>query len=127
MTGRYPIHLSRRERQILEALFRLGRASAAEVTEHLTDAPTLTTVRGLLRILEQKGHVRHEHDGVRYVYAPIVPKSKAGASALLHVIQTFFDGSPSGAMAALLGSSSKVSNDELRRLTRLLDDAMRRR
>jgi predicted transcriptional regulator len=115
--------LSRRERQILDILYRLGTATAAEVTQQMDDAPTYTTVRGLLRVLETKGHIKHEMDGVRYVYSPVVSKSSAGTSVLTHVVRTFFNGSPSAAMAELLGSSSKMSDDELRRLARLIEQA----
>jgi predicted transcriptional regulator len=119
-----PAALSRRERQILDVLYRLGRATAAEVTAELEDAPTSTTVRGLLRILEEKGHVRHERDGVRYVYLPAVEKEDAGVSVLSHVLRTFFEGSPSQAMAALLGSGkARPGEAELERLARLVDDA----
>jgi predicted transcriptional regulator len=127
MAKKTPLDLSRRERQILEILYRLGRASAAEVSKQMSDAPTYTTVRGLLRVLERKGHVRHEIDGVRFVYAPVVPKSSTGTSVLVHVIRTFFDGSPADAMAALLGSATKVSDEELERLTRLVDRARKGR
>ena len=115
--------LSRRERQILDILYRLGTATAAEVTQQMDDAPTYTTVRGLLRVLETKGHIKHEMDGVRYVYSPVVSKSSAGTSVLTHVVRTFFNGSPSAAMAELLGSSSKMSDDELRRLARHTEQA----
>ena len=117
-----PLNLSRRERQIMDALYRLGRATVAEVTALVPDPPTATTVRGLLRILEEKGHVRHEQEGTRYVYAPAVPRERAGASVLSHVVRTFFGGSATDAMAALLGSSGgKVSEDELNRLSDLID------
>lgn len=117
-----PLNLSRRERQILEVIYRLGKATAAEVTAELPDAPTLTTVRGLLRILTTKGHIRHESDGPRYVYAPAVPRGAAGSSMLSHVVRTFFDGSPASAMAALLGSSGgRLSEDELERLSQLVE------
>ena len=127
MPKRTPLNLSRRERQILEILYRLGRGSAADVMAQMSDAPTYTTVRGLLRVLENKGHVRHEEDGVRYVYSPVMPKASAGTSVLSHVIKTFFNGSPSDAMAALLGSSSTMSDEELRRLTRLVERARKTR
>jgi predicted transcriptional regulator len=119
--------LSRRERQILDILYRLGTATAAEVTRQMHDAPTYTTVRGLLRVLETKGHIKHEMDGVRYVYSPVVSKSSAGTSVLTHVVRTFFNGSPSAAMAELIGSSSKMSDDELRRLARLIEQARKER
>src|SRR5262245_23182000 len=102
MKTREPHNLSRRERQILTILYRLGRASAAEVRKQMDDAPTYTTVRGLLRILEEKGHIRHEVEGVRYIYIPVASRTSAGASALAHVVRTFFRGSPADAMAALL-------------------------
>jgi predicted transcriptional regulator len=123
-----PAALSRRERQILDVLYRLGRATAAEVTAELADAPTSTTVRGLLRILEEKGHVRHEREGVRYVYLPAVEKEDAGVSVLAHVLRTFFEGSPSRAMAALLGSGgARPGEAELERLARLVDRARKER
>src|SRR5919107_5745372 len=98
-----PLSLSRRERQIVDILYRAGRATAAEIHEQLPDAPTYTTVRGLLRVLEQKGHVRHEEEAGRYVYFPTVTRQRAAKTALRHVVRTFFDDSPSRAMAALLG------------------------
>lgn len=127
MPRRPPFELSRRERQLLEILYRLGRATAGEISAEMNDAPSYTTVRGLLRILEQKGHIRHEQEGTRYVYSPTVPKTSAGASVLAHVVSTFFNGSPSAAVAALLGSSSKISDQELRRLMRLVQEARKGR
>ena len=121
-----PLSLSRRERQIVEILFRSGRATAAEIHEQLPDAPTYTTVRGLLRILEQKGHIAHEEDGVRYVYFPVAPKRSTGASVLAHVVGTFFGGSPSQAVAALLGNTKSLTQDELERLSQLVDDAKKK-
>src|SRR5437879_159621 len=112
-----PLSLSRRERQIMEILFRAGRATAAEIWTQLPDAPTYTTTRGLLRVLETKGHVTHEEDGVRYVYSPVAGKSETGASVLGHVVRTFFDGSPARAMSALLGSTHSLTAEELSRLT----------
>jgi predicted transcriptional regulator len=121
-----PTTLSRRERQILDVIYALGRATAAEVLERLPDAPTYTTVRGLLRVLEQKGHVRHEEDAGRYVYFPTVTRQKAAKTALQHVVRTFFDDSPSRAMAALLGSQREVSDDEIARLEELIAKARRK-
>lgn len=118
--------LSRRERQILDVIYALGRATAAEVLERLPDAPTYTTVRGLLRVLEQKGHVRHEEDGGRYVYFPTVTRQRAAKTALRHVVRTFFDDSPSQAMAALLGAQREVSDDEIARLEELIAKARRK-
>lgn len=118
--------LSRRERQILEVIYRLGRATANEVLEQMPDAPTYTTVRGLLRVLESKGQVRHEDDGGRYVYYPVVTKQSAAKSVLRNVVSTFFDGSPSEAMAALLGGEKKISGEELDRLAELVERARRK-
>lgn len=116
--------LSRRERQIVDALYKLGRASAAEVRAELPDPPSYSAVRALLRILEDKGHVRHEQDGPRYVYAPTVARDSAKRSAMRHLLHTFFDGSAAQAMSALLDvSSSRLSDSELDRLERLIDEA----
>lgn len=115
--------LSRRERQILDVIYNLGRASASEVLERMADAPTYTTVRGLLRVLEAKGHVRHEEEDGRYVYFPTLTKQRAAKSALKHVVSTFFDGSPSRAMAALLGNERGLSEDEIDRLAELVEKA----
>ncbi|MCZ6725908.1 MAG: BlaI/MecI/CopY family transcriptional regulator [Acidobacteria bacterium] len=95
-------HLSRRERQIMDVIYALGEASAAVVREQLTDAPSYSAVRALLRILEDKGHLRHHRDGNRYVFSPTVPPERARETALRHVLRTFFGGSPADAMAALL-------------------------
>jgi BlaI family transcriptional regulator, penicillinase repressor len=122
-----PLSLSRRERQIMEILFRAGRATAAEIWKQMPDAPTYTTARGLLRVLEQKGHIAHEDDGVRYVYFPRAPKSDTGSSVLGHVVRTFFDGSPARAMAALLGSSRTLSEEELARMTEIVKKAQERK
>ena len=118
--------LSRRERQILDVIYALGRATAADVQERLADAPTYTTIRGLLRILEEKGHVRHEDEGGRFVYIPTLTKQRAARSALKHVVRTFFDDSPSRAMAALLGGQRDVSDDEIARLEELIARARRK-
>ena len=118
-----PTHLdvSRRERQILDVLFARGRATAAEVQAALPEAPSYSAVRALLRILETKGHVRHEQDGPRYVYVPVVTRDRAKRSALRHLVRTFFDGSTEQAVAALLdGSSSAISDAELDRLAGLI-------
>jgi predicted transcriptional regulator len=115
--------LSRRERQIMDVIYRLGRATAADVAAALPDAPTYTTVRGLLRILERKGHLHHVQEGQRYVYLPLAPRESAGASLLSHVVRTFFDGSTASAVAALLGRTKRLSDAELRRLSALIDEA----
>ena len=124
MTARHHQDLSRRERQILDVLYRCGRASAAEVQDGLPDPPSYSAVRALLRILEDKGHVRHEQDGPRYVYRPTVARDNARASALRHMLQTFFDGSAEQAISALLDEeSTRLSRPELDRLARLIDAA----
>jgi predicted transcriptional regulator len=116
--------LSRRERQIVDILYTRGRATAAEVQTELPDPPSYSAVRALLRILEDKGHIRHEQDGPRYVYLPTVARDNAKRSALHHVLQTFFDGSAEQAISALLDDrSSKLSDAELDRLARLIDQA----
>jgi predicted transcriptional regulator len=116
--------LSRRERQILDILYQRGRATAAEVQAALAEPPSYSAVRALLRILEEKGHVRHEQDGPRYVYLPTVARGNAQRSAMRHMLQTFFDGSAEQAISALLDeSSAKLSPAELDRLARLIDTA----
>jgi predicted transcriptional regulator len=124
MTTQIHQDLSRRERQILDILYRRGRATAAEVQAALPDPPSYSAVRAMLRILEEKKHVRHEHDGPRYVYVPTVARDNAKRSALRHILQTFFDGSTEQAISALLNeSSARLSQAELDRLARLIDDA----
>jgi len=118
--------LSRRERQILDILYQRGKSTAAEVQTALPEAPSYSAVRALLRILEEKGHVRHEQDGPRYVYLPTVARDNAKVSALRHMLQTFFDGSAEQAISALLDdSSSRLSTAELDRLARMIDTARR--
>ena len=112
--------LSRRERLIMDILFRRGRATAAEVQSDLPDEPADSTVRTQLRILEAKGHVRHEEEGLRYVYMPVAPRAAARRSALRHVVDTFFEGSTEKVVAALLGNGSRVSAEELERITALV-------
>src|SRR5437588_5399534 len=106
--------LSRREREIMDVIYRAGRASAAEVLDQLTDPPSYSAVRALLRVLEDKGHLRHEEDGPRYVFLPTVPRERARQSALRQILHTFFDGSTEQAVAAVLDlSSTKLSGDVL--------------
>jgi BlaI family transcriptional regulator, penicillinase repressor len=120
------LDLSRRERQIIDILYAQGRATAAEVQAALPDPPSYSAVRAMLRILEAKGHVRHQQDGPRYVYVPTVARDNAKRSALRHMLQTFFDGSAEQAISALLDeSSSRLSEAELERLARLIDQARR--
>jgi BlaI family transcriptional regulator, penicillinase repressor len=116
--------LSRRERQIMDVLYRRGSATAAEVQQNIPDAPSYSAVRALLRILEDKGHVKHSYDGPRYVYAPVVSRPVAQKSALRQLVKTFFDGSASNAVAALLDMSGKdLSDAELERLAKIVDQA----
>jgi predicted transcriptional regulator len=124
MTKSPPPNLSKRERQIMDVVYRLGDVTAADVTAELPDPPTYTTVRGLLRILEEKGQLRHREEGTRYVYFPSTPRDAAGSSVLAHVVRTFFDGSPASAMAALLGSAATdMPRAELDRLAELVERA----
>jgi BlaI family penicillinase repressor len=116
------MELGRRERQIMDAVYRLGRATVAEVRAELADPPTYSAVRGMLRFLEDKGLLRHEQDGVRYVYIPTVAPAKARRSALRHLVRTFFGGSAQEAMAALL-EDTRLSEEELERLERLVEKA----
>jgi predicted transcriptional regulator len=121
-----PLHaqLSRRERQIMDIIYARGQATAAEVLEGLPDPPGYSAVRAMLRVLEEKGHLRHEPRGPRYVFLPTVPREKARRSALKQLLRTFFDDSTEQAVAALLDlSASKLSGDELDRLARLIDEA----
>jgi predicted transcriptional regulator len=116
--------LTRRERQIMDVLFRRGRATAAEVMEELPGEPSYSTVRTQLRVLEEKGHVRHDEEGLRYVYTPVVARHAARKSALRHLIETFFDGSAEKAVAALLGGEgAKLSEEELERINHLITKA----
>jgi predicted transcriptional regulator len=116
--------LSRRERQIMDVLYRLGRATAAEVMAALPGEPSDSTVRTQLRVLERKGHVRHEEQGLKFVYAPAVPRRAARKSALKHVIDTFFDGSVEKVVGALLGGEGvRVSDDELERIAEQVERA----
>src|SRR6187431_90269 len=109
--------LTKRERQIMDALYRLGRATAAEIMGAVPRAPGNSTVRTQLRVLEAKGHVKHEEQGLRYVYMPTVPRHSARKSALKHLVDTFFDGSSESAVAALLGGEgSRLSEAELDRI-----------
>src|SRR5947199_7101835 len=121
-----PLHasLTRRERQIMDILYRRGRATAGEVLEELSGNPSSSTVRTQLRVLEAKGHVRHEEQGLRYVYVPAVPRHAARKSALRHLVDTFFNGSAEKTVAALLGGEgARLSDDQLDRISSLLDKA----
>jgi predicted transcriptional regulator len=116
--------LTRREREIMDILYRRGRATAHEVLDDLPDPPGYSAVRALLRLLEERGHVKHVEDGPRYVYSPAVARGDARKSALAHVVKTFFAGSVEQAVAALVESSkTKLSPEELDRLSALIDRA----
>ena len=116
--------LSRRERDIMDILFRRGRATAEEVMHDLSGDPSYSTVRTQLRVLEDKGHVRHDEDGRKFVYLPAVPRAAARKVALRHVVDTFFDGSVERVVAALLGGeAARLSDQELTRIQQLVEDA----
>ena len=116
--------LGRRERQIMEIVYRRGSASAAEVLADLPDPPTYTAVRGMLRLLESKGHLRHEQDGPRYVYHPTADPDRVGKSAVRHLVKTFFDNSASSAVAAMVGMyEDRWSDEDLDQLEQLIDKA----
>jgi predicted transcriptional regulator len=116
--------LSRRERQIIDILYSQGRATAAEVQAALPEPPSYSAVRAMLRILEEKGHVRHEQDGPRYIYLPTVGRDNAKKSAMRHMLQTFFEGSAEQAISSLLGDpAARLSQAELDRLATLIERA----
>jgi BlaI family penicillinase repressor len=118
------VTLSRRERQIMDVLYRRGRATAAEVMEDVSGEPNYSTVRTQLRVLEEKGHVRHEEQGLRYIYMPAVPRRAARKSALKHLMDTFFDGSAEQVVAAVLGGeAARLSDDDLKRIAELVAKA----
>ena len=116
--------LSRRERQIMDIIFRRGSATAAEVRAELPDAPSYSAVRSALRLLVQRDQLRYEEDGPRYVYRPTIPREQASRSALRHLVRTFFNGSRAQAAAAILEmSDTRLSEPDLKRLTRLVKEA----
>lgn len=124
MTPTGAMDLGRRERQIMDVVFRLKRATAAEVLAELPDPPSYSAVRGMLRLLEDKGYLRHEQDGPRYVYLPTTARDEARRSALAHLLRTFFDGSRENAVAALLDLEDEPIDDgEYARLKTLLENA----
>lgn len=124
MSTREP--LSRRERQIMDILYRSGKASAAEVREAMEDAPSYSAVRAMLRVLEEKGHVRHQAEGLRYVFVPVVARDQAKRSAVKHLMNTFFNDSPEQIVAALLDvSSTRLTREELDRMAALIEKARR--
>jgi len=116
--------LSRRERQIMEILYRRGKASASEVKDSMDDAPTYSTVRALLRVLEEKGHVDHQNEGLKYVYSPMIKRDKAKRSAVKHLVDTFFRDAPDQVVAALLDVSAKrLTNEDLDRMAQMIEKA----
>jgi predicted transcriptional regulator len=117
-----PAGMSRRERQIMDIVYRRGRATAAEVLDDLPDPPTYSAVRAALRLLEEKGELKHEMDGKRYVYLPTTPRKQARSTALRHLVRTFFNGSPEQVVNALI-EESKPSGEELDRLAKLIEQA----
>jgi len=119
-------HLSRRERQIMDILYERGKASAADVRQAMPDAPSYSAVRAMLRVLEEKGHVRHQEQGLKYVYLPVVAATKARRSAVKHVMDTFFSGSPEQIVAALLDlSAARLTREELDRMAAMIEQAKR--
>lgn len=122
--GRGSVRFSRREREIMDALYCLGKASAAEIREQMPDPPSYTAIRTLLSILEKKGHVRHESDGTRYIFAPRIAREQMGRRALDSLLRTFFDGSVEQAVAAMLTRrDANIPKDDLDRLARLIQKA----
>ena len=120
-TGKHAA-LSRRERQIMDTLYKLGRGTVADVLRRLGGEQHYSTVRAQLRVLEEKGHLKHEEDGARYVYVPVVPRDVARRSALRHLAETFFEGSTEKMVTALLGGeATKISDEELERLAQLIE------
>ena len=120
-----PHRLSRRERQIMEIVYRLGEATAAQIHDEIEDPPSYSAIRALLRILVDKQHLQHRVDGPRYIYAPVVSRNKARSAALAGVIDNFFEGSAARAAAALLGSAhgKKLTKAELDEISTLIDNA----
>lgn len=124
MNNRNQESLSRRERQIMNIIYQKGCASAAEVLNNLTDPPSYSAVRAKLRILEEKGHLKHKQQGPRYVFYPRISREKAKRTAIKQILQTFFDGSTENAVATLLDVSKQdLSKDNLDRLTLIIDKA----
>jgi len=118
--------LSRRERQIMDILYQRGKASASDVREAMADAPSYSAVRAMLRVLEEKGHVKHQADGLRYVYVPVVAREKAKRSAVKHLLDTFFADSPEQVVAALLDvSATRLTREELDRMAQMIEKAKR--
>ena len=121
-----PSTLSRRERQIMDILYQRGKASATDVREAMPDAPGYSAVRAMLRVLEEKGHVKHQAEGLKYVYVPTVARDKAKRSAVKHLLDTFFSNSPEQVVAALLDvSSTRLTREELDRMAQMIERAQK--
>lgn len=120
-----PLHavLTKRERQIMDVLYRLGRATAADILTSLPEPPSNSTVRTQLRVLESKGYVQHDEEGLRFIYSPRVPRHSARRSAVKHLVDTFFDGSSAKLVAALLGGENRIPDEELDRIAELVKNA----
>jgi BlaI family penicillinase repressor len=124
MTKNPHAHLSRRERQIMDVIYHHGRATAVDVMENMPNPPSYSAVRAMLRLLEEKGYLRHEQDGPRYIFVPTLSRERARQSAMKQLLHTFFDNSTEQAVAALLDlSRTKLSDDELDRLSQLIEEA----
>ena len=122
------LHLSRREREIMDIIYSLGEATATHVVNDMTDPPTRTAVRTLMRILEEKGHLKHHKQGREFVYTPTRPRERAGRSSLSRVLDTFFDSSLEKAVSShLLNPRAEVSDDELKRLAQVIREARRKK
>src|ERR1700690_3451772 len=118
--------LSRRERQIMDILYQRGKASASDVREAMEDAPGYSAVRAMMRVLEEKGHVKHQAEGLKYVYVPVGAREKAKRSAVKHLLDTFFAGSPEQIVAALLDvSATRLTREELDRMSEMIEKAKR--
>ena len=116
--------LSRREREIMEILYRRGKASVSEVREGMEDAPSYSAVRAMMRVLEDKGHAKHQEEGLKYVYVPVVAREKAKRSALKNLVDTFFSDAPEQVVAALLDvSSRRLTSEELDRMSQMIEKA----
>jgi len=123
-TGTTMSRLSRRERQVMEIIYQRGKVSAAEVMEAMSDRPSYSAVRASLRVLEEKGHIRHEAEDLRYVYVPVITPEKARKSAVKHLLDTLFSESPGELMSALLDvSSTQLTEAELDRMSKMIDKA----
>ncbi len=121
-----PGTLSRRERQIMDILYQRGKSAASEVREAMPDAPSYSAVRAMLRVLEEKGHIKHKSEGLRYVYLPVVTRDKAKRSAVRHLLDTFFSDAPAEVVAALLDvSSTQMTREELDRMAEMIERAKR--